>query len=131
MSRFLIAAVLAFFVTAPVVSHAKVAVGHTQVGHASYYGKKFHGRTTANGERFNMNAMTAAHKTLPLGTKVRVTRVDTGNSIVVRINDRGPFIKGRIIDLSKGAARKLGMIQRGVSEVKVEVLSRPKRRKGT
>jgi rare lipoprotein A len=75
-----------------------------------------------------MNALTAAHKTLPLGTKVRVTHVKTGKSVVVRINDRGPFIKGRVIDLSRRAARELGMIHSGVARVRVEVLSLPGRR---
>ena len=89
---------------------------------ASYYGKRFHGRLTANGERFNMNAMTAAHKTLPFGTKVRVTYPRNGRSVVVRINDRGPFIKGRAIDLSRGAASKLGFIQSGHARVKLDIV---------
>ncbi|TRD12359.1 septal ring lytic transglycosylase RlpA family protein [Erythrobacter insulae] len=91
-------------------------------GVASYYGRRFHGRLTANGERFNMNAMTAAHKTLPFGTKVRVINARNGRSVVVRINDRGPFIRGRTIDLSRGAARKLGMISRGHASVKMEII---------
>ncbi len=92
-------------------------------GVASYYGKRFHGRRTANGERFNMNAMTAAHKTLPFGTKVRVTNARNGKSVVVRINDRGPFIRGRTIDLSRAAARKIGIIQRGHGRVKLDIVS--------
>lgn len=96
--------------------------GFSQTGRASYYGKKFHGRKTANGERFNMWAMTAAHKTIPFGTKVRVTNLDNGKSIDVRINDYGPFRKGRIIDLSRGAAAKIDMIKSGTARVKVEVL---------
>lgn len=91
-------------------------------GVASYYGKRFHGRLTANGERFNMNAMTAAHKTLPFGTKVRVTNSRNGRSVVVRINDRGPFIRGRTIDLSRGAAQKIGMISTGHARVKLEIV---------
>ncbi len=91
-------------------------------GVASYYGKRFHGRLTANGERFNMNAMTAAHKTLPFGTKVRVTNPRNGRSVVVRINDRGPFIRGRTIDLSRGAAQKIGMISTGHARVKLEIV---------
>lgn len=91
-------------------------------GVASFYGKRFHGRLTANGERFNMNAMTAAHKTLPFGTKVRVTYPRNGRSIVVRINDRGPFIKGRTIDLSRGAAQKLGFISSGHARVKLAIV---------
>jgi len=125
--RLLTAGILAILVSTPLIVSAKV-VGDSQVGIASYYGGKFHGRKTANGERFDMNALTAAHKTLPLGTKVRVTHVKTGKSVVVRINDRGPFIKGRVIDLSRRAARDLGMIHSGLARVRVEVLSLPGRR---
>jgi len=89
---------------------------------ASYYGRRFHGRLTANGERFDMNAMTAAHKTLPFGTRLRVTYPRTGRSVVVRINDRGPFIRGRDIDLSRGAAERIGLIQQGHGRVEVELL---------
>lgn len=91
-------------------------------GVASYYGKRFHGRLTANGERFNMRAMTAAHKTLPFGTKVRVTNPRNGRAVVVRINDRGPFIRGRTIDLSRSAAEKIGMIATGHARVKLEIV---------
>lgn len=87
---------------------------------ASYYS---HGSRTANGERFNPNALTAAHRTLPFGTKVRVTHRKSGRSVVVRINDRGPFAKKRIIDVSRGAARALGMIRSGVARVVVEVVN--------
>lgn len=93
-------------------------------GVASYYGRKFHGRLTANGERFDMNAMTAAHKTLPFGTRVRVTNARNGRSVIVRINDRGPFIRGRTIDLSRGAAQKLGMISSGHARVQLDIVSR-------
>lgn len=93
-----------------------------QRGIASYYAGKFHGRATASGERFDMHQLTAAHKTLPLGTRVRVTRTDTEASVVVRINDRGPFIKGRIIDLSLAAAKQLELIKKGTAEVIVTVL---------
>lgn len=92
-------------------------------GIASYYGKRFHGRRTANGERFNMNAMTAAHKTLPFGTRVRVTNPRNGKSVVVRINDRGPFVRGRTIDLSRAAASRIGIIQRGHGRVKLDIVS--------
>ena len=91
-------------------------------GWASWYGPGFHGNLSASGERFNQYAMTAAHKTLPFGTKVRVTNLDNGHSVVVRINDRGPFTPGRVIDLSAAAARVLGMIHSGVAPVKVEVI---------
>lgn len=93
------------------------------VGKASYYAHKFHGRKTANGETFNMYAMTAAHRTLPFGTVVRVTNRANGRQVLVRINDRGPFIDGRIIDLSLGAAQRLDMIEAGVVPVKIEVLT--------
>ena len=86
---------------------------------ASYY---YHGHTTANGERFNPDGLTAAHKTLPFGTKVKVTNLSNQKQVVVRINDRGPFIRGREIDLSRGAARKIGMINSGVTRVQLEVL---------
>ena len=94
----------------------------TQTGVASFYGKKFHGRKTANGERFSMWAMTAAHKTIPFNTSVRVTNLDNGKSVIVRINDFGPHLKGRIIDLSRGAAAKIDMIKSGTARVKVEVI---------
>jgi rare lipoprotein A len=91
-------------------------------GIASYYGRKFHGRKTASGERFDMYAMTAAHPRFAFGTKVRVTSLGNGRSVTVRINDRGPFVPGRIIDLSYAAARKLGMLADGLARVKVEVV---------
>jgi rare lipoprotein A len=93
-----------------------------QCGGASWYGPGFHGKKTASGERFNENAMTAAHKTLPLGTVVKVTNQRTGKSIKVTINDRGPFAKGRIIDLSKAAAARLGTKNAGVGKVCVAKL---------
>ncbi|MBE9018072.1 septal ring lytic transglycosylase RlpA family protein [Chroococcidiopsis sp. CCALA 051] len=93
-------------------------------GVASWYGPGFHGNRTANGETYNQNALTAAHKSLPFGTRVRVTHAGTGRSIVVRINDRGPYIGGRIIDLSAAAARVLGMAGSGVAPVRVEILGR-------
>lgn len=90
---------------------------------ASWYGPGFHGRKTANGERFNMNSLTAAHKSLPFGTKLKVTCTTTGKSVIVRVNDRGPFKPGRSLDLSKGAAEQLGMIGRGITKVKYEILN--------
>ena len=87
---------------------------------ATHYGKEFAGRRTASGERFNPGAMTAAHRTLPFGTKVRVTNSRSGQSVIVRINDRGPFVKGRSIDLSSGAARAIGMGSTG--NVRIEVV---------
>jgi len=112
--------------SAPVGATA-IALGHTEIGIASFYHDRFQGRTTANGERFDQKAYSAAHRTLPFGTEVRVTRVDTGSSVVVTINDRGPFKKGRIVDLSRQAARDLGMVDQGLAKVKVEVLSLPVR----
>jgi rare lipoprotein A len=97
--------------------------GQVQTGIASYYHDSLHGNRTASGQVYDKRKMSAAHKTLPLGSRVRVTDKRTGKSIVVRINDRGPFIKGRIIDLSRRAAKELGMINRGITPVKVEVLS--------
>jgi rare lipoprotein A len=96
----------------------------SQEGIASWYGPGFHGRKTANGETFNQNAMTAAHKRLPISSYVRVTRVSTGKSIVVRINDRGPFVGNRVIDLSYGAAKRLGIVNRGSDKVKIEPISK-------
>jgi rare lipoprotein A len=100
------------------------AAGRPQTGVASWYGPRFHGRTTANGERYNMLDLTAAHKTLPFGTLVLVTNRDTKRSIVVRINDRGPFVRGRIIDLSYAAAKVLGASTTGVVPVQVRVVDR-------
>ncbi|MEO6641166.1 MAG: septal ring lytic transglycosylase RlpA family protein [Chitinophagaceae bacterium] len=88
-------------------------------GRASFYADKFNGRKTANGERFSNHKKTAAHKTLPFGTKVKVTNIKNGKSVKVRINDRGPFVAGRSIDLSKKAARKIGMIKDGVGNVQM------------
>ena len=93
-----------------------------QVGIASWYGGKFHGRTTANGETYDMHAMTAAHPSLPFGTKVRVTNLENGRSVVLRINDRGPFAKRRIIDVSRHAAEHLGFREAGLAKVRVEVI---------
>ena len=96
--------------------------GFTQRGTASWYGNKFHGNKTSNGEIYDMYAMTAAHKTLPLPTYVRVTNLDNNRSIIVRVNDRGPFAKGRIIDLSYVAARKLDMVKTGTAPVEIVAL---------
>ena len=93
-----------------------------QTGLASWYGPKFHGKTTSSAEIYNMHDMTAAHRSLPFGTMVMVTNLTNGKSVIVRINDRGPLIRGRIIDLSYAAARMLGMIGEGVVPVKVEVI---------
>lgn len=94
-------------------------------GVASWYGPKFHGRLTANGETYDMHGLTAAHKTLPFNTKLRVTNLNNGKSVVLRINDRGPFLHNRIIDLSKGAAVAVDMIETGTAPVMLEVLEMP------
>ena len=98
------------------------ARGFKQTGIASWYGKKFHGRKTSSGETYNMYALTAAHKTLPLGTYVHVKNLDNGHEITVRINDRGPFVRGRIIDLSFSGAKKMDMITTGTARVKIVAL---------
>ncbi len=88
----------------------------------SYYGEKFHGRQTANGEIFDMYKLSCAHKSLPFGTQLKVINEDNGKSVVVRVNDRGPFIEGRDLDLSYAAAQEIGLIAHGVKEMRVEVL---------
>lgn len=98
----------------------------TESGKASYYADKFNGRKTANGEVFRQSKLTAAHKTLPFGTKVKVVNLTNGRTVKVRINDRGPFVAGRIIDLSKKAAKKIGLTQSGVANVEI----RYKKKKG-
>jgi rare lipoprotein A len=96
-----------------------------ETGIASWYGAPYHNRRAANGEIYDMHAMTAAHRTLPLGSIVRVTCIANGGSAVVRITDRGPFIQGRIIDLSQAAAKEIGLVQKGTAMVRVEVLKTP------
>lgn len=93
-----------------------------QRGVASFYAQDFHGRQTSNGETYDMYAMTAAHQALPFNTRVLVTNLDNGKKVEVRINDRGPFVNGRIIDLSYGAAEKIGMVGSGTANVRLEVL---------
>jgi rare lipoprotein A len=95
-------------------------------GIASWYGEDFNGRLTASGEVYDMYAMTAAHKTLPLGTIVKVTNEENGKSVEVKINDRGPYVKGRVIDMSKTAGRAIGMREAGTAQVKIEVVRWPK-----
>lgn len=102
------------------------ADGYIDVGVASWYGKKFHGRRTSSGEIYDMYAFTAAHKTLPLPSYARVTNLDTGTSVIVKVNDRGPFVKNRLIDLSYAASKKLGYQKQGTARVEVQVLASPK-----
>lgn len=101
---------------------------HSWEGVTSWYGPRFHGRLTANGEIYDMYAPTAAHVTLPLGSLIRVTNPKTGQSKVVRVNDRGPYIEGRELDLSYQTARELGLVKKGVAKVRIELLHVPKRR---
>ncbi|MDP6030476.1 MAG: septal ring lytic transglycosylase RlpA family protein [Arenicellales bacterium] len=103
----------------------KVSVGYAQAGEASWYGKKFHGRKTSNGDVYDMYGMTAAHKTLPLPTYLQVRNLDNGREVVVRVNDRGPFLGGRILDLSYMAAQKLGVVATGTAQVRIEVIDGP------
>ncbi len=94
-------------------------------GISSWYGPEFNGRATASGETFDMDGRTAAHRTLPFGTVLRVTNLDNGRSVKVTVNDRGPFIEGRILDLSRGAAKEIRMVKSGIAEVEIRVLSVP------
>lgn len=104
--------------------HMQVGGSYTALeeGMASYYAEEFNGRKTSNGEVFDMNSLTAAHRSLPFNTTVKVTNLDNGQSVVVRINDRGPFIEGRIIDLSLAGAKAIGMIGAGTAQVRLEVV---------
>lgn len=128
---------LALIFTAMCVSNAQqdskqetTKNNHELVGKASYYGSEYKStRHTANGERFNKDAYTAAHKTLPFGTIVKVKNMNNDKTVTVRINDRGPFIKGRVIDVTTIAAKELGMIQSGVVPVEVEIISMPEKNK--
>jgi len=117
-----IAALALLFSSCAPYHSQKGAVTFRQQGKASWYGPGFAGKKTANGERFNPGAMTAAHRTLPFGTTVEVTNLSNDKSVVVRINDRGPFIGGRIIDLSRASAKKIGLIDSGVAMVEVKAL---------
>ncbi len=125
MDRRLIAIVLsgALLAACHTMTPRAYAPGFTETGIASWYGSDFHHKRTANGERFDMNGLTAAHRTLPFDSYVRVTNAANGRSVVVRINDRGPFVGDRIIDLSAKAARQLGMKDGGLARVRIEVVS--------
>lgn len=120
---FVIAA-LALSSCAPYEAHRRGPVFRL-VGSASWYGPGFAGKRTASGERYNPKALTAAHRTLPFGTTLKVTNTENGRSVVVRVNDRGPFVKGREIDLSKGAAQSIGMIGSGTARVRLLALAKP------
>lgn len=96
--------------------------GYDKTGVASYYGAKHHGKRTASGERFNQHGLTAAHRQLPFGTRVKITNLNNDRSCVVRINDRGPYSRGRLIDVSREAAEQLGMLRSGTAKVRVQAL---------
>ena len=113
-----------FSLPALAIAHQTDSAARLKTGAASWYGPKFHGKLTASGEPFDMNDLTAAHPTLPFGTRVRVTNGANGKSVVVRINDRGPFVEKRVIDLSRLAAKLIGITNSGVARVQLEVLGR-------
>ncbi|GAB7024683.1 septal ring lytic transglycosylase RlpA family protein [Salidesulfovibrio brasiliensis] len=100
----------------------KSAAGYDETGVASWYGKDFHGRKTANGQIYDMYGVSAAHKTLPLGTRVRVSNLENGREVTLVVNDRGPFVKGRLIDLSYGAARRLDIVDQGTAKVRIKAI---------
>jgi len=108
--------------TQPPQAPANTQERFTQSGKASYYARMHHGQRTANGETHDQNALVAAHRSLPFGTRVRVTNQQNGKQVIVRINDRGPFRRGRIIDVSRAAAAQLDMLERGVVRVRIETL---------
>ncbi len=110
------------FVTRPREMASQDATPDQLQGIASYYAEEFNGRTTSNGETYDMNALTAAHRTLPFNTRVRVTNLENGRTVVVRINDRGPFKDDRVIDLSLAAAKDIGMIANGTAPVTLEII---------
>ena len=113
---------------APAAGALSGAAGETQTGLAAYYSDRLHGRRTASGERYNREALTTAHQTLPFGTRIKVTNTTNNRSVVLRVNDRGPTQQGRIIDVSKRAARNLGFVRAGLVEVKIEVVEAAKPR---
>ncbi|AZE46630.1 Rare lipoprotein A [Pseudomonas chlororaphis] len=119
----LLAACSLLFLLAGCASHVIDPRGYDKTGVASYYGAKHHGKRTASGEPFNQHGMTAAHRELPFGTRVKVTNLNNDKSVVVRINDRGPHTRGRLIDLSRAAAQQLGMISSGTAKVRVQAIS--------
>ncbi|MBC3467634.1 septal ring lytic transglycosylase RlpA family protein [Pseudomonas sp. RW10S2] len=112
-----------FSVLAGCASHDIDPRGYDETGTASYYGSRHHGKRTASGEAFNQHGLTAAHRTLPFGSQVLVTNLSNQRSVVVRINDRGPHTRGRLIDLSRAAAEKIGMLRSGTARVRVQGLS--------
>jgi len=128
MNRRIITLILIIFMAGIAVKAAEsINDHHGRVGVASWYGDEWRGRKTANGERFDPDKLTAAHRLLPFGTVVMVTNLENGRQVKVMINDRGPYISGRIIDLSKAAARKLDMIEDGLAKVKLRIMPKASR----
>lgn len=120
------AALLSLFLL-PGISEAKAnQETHQLTGISSYYGGFHHGHKTASGEVFNMHALTAAHRTLPLGSRIQVTNLSNGKRITLKVTDRGPYKKGRILDVSQGAAKALGMLKSGTAKVRIQLLDTPK-----
>lgn len=128
LSLFMLFVLTTFSIT---FANAKPTIGQTYSGSASYYGARHHGNKTASGERFNMYGLTAAHRSLPLGCKIRVTNPSNGKSVILKVNDRGPFHGNRILDVSQGAAKQLGFIKQGLAKINIEVLSIPESKKVT
>lgn len=122
-SSSVLSSLLWLFLALPLTLSASSQQSAEEIGIATYYGDKLHGRKTASGELYDKNQLTCAHRTLKFGTKVRVTRMDNGKSIIVRVNDRGPFVKGYIVDLSRKAATEIDMIKEGIVKVKIEVVT--------
>ncbi len=113
-------ALLLAWLTGPALGGERDHLAYVEYGEASWYGPGFEGKQTASGETFDQNRLTAAHLSLPLGTKVKVTNLENGRSVKVEVNDRGPYVRGRAIDLSKAAARKLDMVDEGTAPVRIE-----------
>ena len=109
----------------PAPALARLKHRHREVGVASFYGREWNGHRTASGERFDPDALTAAHRTLPFGTRVKVTNLENGRHVIVRINDRGPFVRGRVLDLSRAGAKKLDFLASGTATVRIDVLKSP------
>jgi rare lipoprotein A len=118
----LVLALAAACAHAPPPHEPAAAGGRAEVGIASFYGQDFQGHRTASGARYDLHALTCAHPSAPFGTRLRVTDVETGRSVVVTVNDRGPFAKGRVVDVSYAAAKRLGIVERGLARVRVERL---------
>lgn len=119
----LLSAVVLLTLLAGCATHEIDPRGYEATGDASYYGNRHHGKRTASGEPFNQAALTAAHRQLPFGTRVKVTNLDNDKSVIVRINDRGPHTRGRLIDVSRAAAEQIGMLRSGTAPVRVQSLS--------